>query len=141
MTAPGPFASSGSSGFAVERQARGAVAAAADTTRAPPLSGNIRRSVGFIGFSARRPITDGVLFEQSSDEGRVEVRANANDDGIPETDHPAVAVVETHAVLRGRERAELYDGLVVLDDQVLDDELRAVRQNLPQLGERSVDER
>jgi len=41
-------------------------------------------------------------------------------------DDPAITIVEPHAVLGGSVRAEFDYGLIVLDDEMLDAELRAL---------------
>src|ERR1700756_4905492 len=53
---------------------------------------------------------------------------------------PTKAVVEAHAVLGRREGVQLDHRLIVLDQQMLHLELRALRKNLTQLGEGAGDE-
>src|ERR1700756_4752398 len=53
---------------------------------------------------------------------------------------PTKAVVEAHAVLGRREGMKLDHRLIVLDQQMLHLELRALRKNLTQLGEGAGDE-
>src|ERR1700693_3800791 len=76
-----------------------------------------------------------ILLEQAGDHGRVEVGANTDDQGVLEIHDPAVAVVEAHAVPGRRERMKLDHGLIVLDEQMLHNELRALRKNLTQFRE------
>jgi len=56
-----------------------------------------------------------------------------------EIHRPAVALVEAHAILGRRQRMKFDYGLVTLYDQILRVQLRALRENLTQLGERTVD--
>src|SRR5271168_2827258 len=51
--------------------------------------------------------SDRVLLEQSGDHGRVEVGANTYDQAVLEIDDPAVAIVETQAVLGRRQGMKL----------------------------------
>jgi hypothetical protein len=54
---------------------------------------------------------------------------------LSEINYPAVVIVEAHVVRRRRERMKFHYRLVVLYDQVLHVELRAVWKHLSQLGE------
>lgn len=78
-----------------------------------------------------------ILLKQLGNQGRVEIGANTNDHSIVEIDHPAVAIIEAHAVPGGRERMKFDYCLIVLDDQMLHLKLGALRKNLAQLRERA----
>src|ERR1700684_42182 len=81
-----------------------------------------------------------ILLEQSGDHRRVEVGTNSHDQFLSEINYPAVAIVEAHAVRRRRQRMKFDYRLVVLYDQILHMELRAVWENLAQLGEGALPE-
>src|SRR5258708_21382823 len=84
-------------------------------------------------------LSNRILLEQSGDHGRIEVGPNANDHVVSEIHHPAVAVVEAHAILGRRQRMKFDYRQVTLYDQILHVQLRALRANLTQLGERTFD--
>jgi hypothetical protein len=73
---------------------------------------------------------DRILVEQSGDHSRVEVGANTDDDSVLEMHDPTIAVVEPHAVPGRREGMKLDHRLIILDEQMLHMELRALRMNL-----------
>src|ERR1700722_12194974 len=80
-----------------------------------------------------------IFLEQSGDHRRVEIGANAHDQSVLEIDYPAITIVEAHAILRRGQRMKFDYRLVILNDQVLYMELRALRKDLSQLGESAFD--
>jgi hypothetical protein len=78
---------------------------------------------------------EGILGEQFGNHGRVEVGAHTRNNSVLEINHPAVAVVEAHAILGSRQRMQLNHGLITFRDHMLHMQLRALRKNPAQLGE------
>ena len=78
---------------------------------------------------------DRILGEQARHEGGIEICSNLHYRVIRKAADPAIAVVESETILRGRQGMKFYDRLIVLHEQMLDDELSSARQNLGQLRE------
>ena len=77
------------------------------------------------GIDARpRASEHRILLEQPGDHCGVEIGAGVYDHVVAEIDDPAITVVEPHAVLGSSARVEFDYGLIVLDDEILDAELR-----------------
>ena len=94
------------------------------------------------GIDARpRASGDRMLLEHPGDHCGVELGADTYDHVVADRDDPAITVVEPHAVLGGSAQVECDYGLLVLDDERLDAELRAFWKHLAQLGERARQER
>lgn len=70
----------------------------------------------------------------------VQIGADPVDDLAVEMNEPAIAIVETKSVPGGGKRMQFDDGPVVLDQDMLHHELRALRQHFVQPGERAGDE-
>jgi hypothetical protein len=79
--------------------------------------------------SPRRLNRISILIEETRDHCRVEIGPNLIDDLSGKMDNPAVARVEPGAVLRDSQRAELDDGFVVSQHDMLHDELRTYRHD------------
>jgi len=90
------------------------------------------------GIDARpRASGDRILLELPGDHCGVEIGADAYDHVVADIDDPALTVVEPHAVLGGSARVEFDYGLIVLDDEMLDSELRAFWKHLAEPAERA----
>src|SRR4029453_1788320 len=77
------------------------------------------------GIDARASASEHrILLEQPGDHCGVEIGAGVYDHVVAEIDDPAITVVEPHAVLGSGARVECDYGLIVLDDEILDAELR-----------------
>jgi hypothetical protein len=83
----------------------------------------------------RSPKLDRVLFEETRNHRRIEIRPHLVDGIAIEVDDPAVPVVEPQSVLRRRQGMKFHDSLIFLHEQMLDDELGSVWQNLVELRE------
>jgi hypothetical protein len=64
----------------------------------------------------------------------IEIRPNLNDGLSAKADDPAVARVESQAILCGCQRAEFDDRLIVFEQDVFDDELHTLRQDPFRIG-------
>jgi hypothetical protein len=84
---------------------------------------------------ADRAALDWVLFEQTSHEGRVEVRADLNDFVSAEPTHPTVPVVKPETVLSACEGAQFHYGPISAYQCVLNPKLRTLWLNLRQFLE------
>ena len=69
---------------------------------------------------------DRILGEQARHEGGIEICSNLHYRVIRKAADPAIAVVESETILRGRQGMKFHDSLIVLHEQMLDDELSPV---------------
>src|SRR3954468_16736081 len=76
-----------------------------------------------------------IFFKQPRHHRRIEIGADANDGVVLEIAHPAIMIIEAEAVLCGRLRMQFDDRDIVVHDQIVDMQLRAMRQHLAELGE------
>ena len=83
---------------------------------------------------------DRILREQPRYHRRIQISAYAHDDIVPEIANPAIMVVEAKAVSGNRFGTQFHDRNIAMDNQIVDVQLRAMRQHLAEFREGAGDE-
>src|ERR1700722_13096024 len=76
-----------------------------------------------------------VFSEQLSDQRRVQVCPDFCDDVVFKDANPAITIVKSHTIFRHRQRMQFNYGVMILHEDVLDAQLRALRKHFSKFGE------